>query len=169
MSQISQLPTAADFDTSSLFGIDNPDPNSSGDYLTRKVSAATVADYIANNLDYTTDLDTTNKKITGAINELKSGFAIDSANSPSAIAVNGTYQIPTNVLSHTFIIIACRRGGYGNSIVFKKDELLTFDNGFTFLGTGGGYYTLKCSNTGLLTVTNITNLNEPYILVTGFM
>lgn len=96
-------------------------------------------------------------------------ISIHSENSPTAISVNGTYQIPANVLSHTFIIIACRRGGYGNSIVFKKDELLTFDNGFTFLGTGGGYYTLKCSNTGLLTVTNISNLSEPYILVTGIL
>ena len=96
-------------------------------------------------------------------------ISIHSDNSPSAVSVNGTYQIPANVLAHTFIIIACRRGGYGNSIVFKKDELLTFDNGFTFLGSGGGYYTLKCSNTGLLTVTNIQNLSEPYILVTGFM
>lgn len=96
-------------------------------------------------------------------------ISIHSDNSPTALSVNGTYQIPANVLSHTFIIIACRRGGYGNSIVFKKDELLTFDNGFTFLGTGGGYYTLKCSNTGLLTVTNISNLSEPYILVTGIL
>lgn len=107
--------------------------------------------------------------IADEINKLKSGFAIDSANSPNAVSVNGTYQIPANVLNHTFIIVACRRGGYGNSIMFKKDELLTFDNGFTFLGTGGGYYTLKCSNTGLLTVTNISNLSEPYILVTGLL
>ena len=96
-------------------------------------------------------------------------ISIHSDNSPSAVSVNGTYQIPANVLAHTFIIIACRRGGFGNSIMFKKEELLTFDNGFTFLGSGGGYYTLKCSNTGLLTVTNIQNLSEPYILVTGFM
>lgn len=115
------------------------------------------------------NLQTTADTIVGAINELNSTLAIDSANSPNAVSVNGTYQIPANVLNHTFIIIACRRGGYGNSIMFKKEELLTFDNGFTFLGTGGGYYTLKCSNTGLLTVTNITNLSEPYILVTGLM
>lgn len=96
-------------------------------------------------------------------------ISIHSDNSPTAVSVNGTYQIPANVLAHTFIIIACRRGGYGNSIMFKKEELLTFDNGFTFIGTGVGYYTLKCSNTGLLTVTNITNLSDPYILVTGIL
>ena len=96
-------------------------------------------------------------------------ISIHSDNSPNAVSVNGTYQIPANVLSHTFIIIACRRGGYGNSIMFKKEELLTFDNGFTFIATGGGYYTLKCSNTGLLTVTNISNLSDPYILVTGLL
>ena len=111
----------------------------------------------------------TKSEVDTALSGKQDLITIDSANSPNAVGVNGTYQIPSNVLNHTFIIIACRRGGYGNSIMFKKEELLTFDNGFTFLATGGGYYTLKCSNTGLLTVTNISNLSEPYILVTGIL
>ena len=111
----------------------------------------------------------TKTEVDTALSGKQNLITIDSANSPNAISVNGTYQIPASVLNHTFIIIACRRGGYGNSIMFKKEELLTFDNGFTFLATGGGYYTLKCSNTGLLTVTNISNLSEPYILVTGIL
>ena len=233
MSQISQLPTAADFDTSSLFGIDNPDPNSSGDYLTRKVSAATVADYIANGLDFTTDLDTTNKKITGAINEHHAviGYSYDayddtstyavgdlciynntlykcttaittaeawnashwtatsiadeisridndkqdnlifhSSNSPSAISVNGTYQIPQNVLDHTFIIVGARRAGRGGSVIFSKENLITFDNAFTVMADNNTGYTLKCSSTGLITLVSINGgLSEPYILVNGLL
>ena len=111
----------------------------------------------------------TKSQVDTALSGKQDTISIDSANSTNAVSLNGTYQIPANVLAHNIIIIACRRGGYGNSIIFKKDELLTFDNGFTFLATGGGYYTLKCSNTGLLTVINITNLSDPYILVTGIL
>lgn len=123
-------------------------------------------------IDDTTASTTTvysSDKVEDLLGDKQDTLSFHSANSSSAISVNGTYQIPANVLAHTFIVIACRRGGLGNSAMFKTDELLTFDNGFTFLATGGGYCTLKCSNTGLLTVTNIVNMSEPYILVTGLL
>lgn len=114
MSQISQLPTAADFDTSSLFGIDNPDPNSSGDYLTRKVSAAAVADYIANGLDYTTDLDTANKKLSGSINEVNAkAMNMADVYDPTTTSANKYEKGDLCIKDNTLYKCTAQNGTYG--------------------------------------------------------
>ena len=138
--------------------------------LANKANTSALADYQTKS-DNT--LATTDKTVVGAINELNSGkqdnLVIDNDNSSSAISLNGTYQIPPSVLSHTFVLVGVRRAGLGNYSIFKTSELLRYDNGFTLLATSGCYVTLKCSSTGLLTVTNITNMNDPYIFVSGIL
>lgn len=108
--------------------------------------------------------------IADEISEVKSGLSVDSANSPSAVSVNGTYQIPQNVLNHTFIIVGARRAGRGGSVIFSKENLITFDNAFTVMADNNTGYTLKCSSTGLITLVSINGgLSEPYILVNGLL
>ena len=102
-------------------------------------------------------------------NSLTQLGTVDTATSSSVISVNGTYQIPANVLAHTIIIVSCRRQGRGNSSAFLKSDLLQYDVQFMCASTSNGFYTLSCSNTGLLTVTGITGLSEPFITVTGIL
>lgn len=236
MPQINELTTRT-FDGDSLIGFDveNTDPQTQAQYpyVTGKADGNAVANFIANGQEYVTDLNTVDKHINGAINELHAinGYSYDayddtstyaagdlciynnalykcttaittaeawnanhwtatsiadeigridddkqdnlifhSSNSPSAISVNGTYQIPQNVLDHTFIIVGARRAGRGGSVIFSKENLITFDNAFTVMADNNTGYTLKCSNTGLITLVSINGgLNEPYILVNGLL
>lgn len=76
--QINELSTRT-FDGNSLvpFDLPNTDPSTQAQkpYVTGKCNGYDVADFIANTEEYTTDLDTTAKTITGAINELNTGKA----------------------------------------------------------------------------------------------
>lgn len=236
MPQINELTTRT-FDGDSLIGFDveNTDPQTQAQYpyVTGKADGNALADFIANEQEYVTDLNTVDKHINGAINELHAinGYSYDayddtatyavgdlciynnalykcttaittaeawnashwtatsiadeisridddkqdnlifhSSNSPSAISVNGTYQIPQNVLDHTFIIVGARRAGRGGSVIFSKENLITFDNAFTVMADNNTGYTLKCSSTGLITLVSINGgLSEPYILVNGLL
>ena len=107
-----------------------------------------------------------------AITELKSNLTdlatIDMAESSGVVAVNGTYQIPAEVLAHTFIIIGARRQGWGNSVMFLTANLVATDNGFFLPTQSNQGYSLKCSSTGLLTLTAKTSgVNDPFIFVQG--
>ena len=234
--QISDL-QARTFDGDSIIphDVENTDPStmSQKPYLTGSATGHAVADFVGNGEEFTTDLDTVDKHINGAINELHAinGYSYDayddtatysvgdlciynnalykcttaitvaeawnashwtatsiadeisridndkqdnlifhSSNSPSAISVNGTYQIPQNVLDHTFIIVGARRAGRGGSVIFSKENLITFDNAFTVMADNNTGYTLKCSSTGLITLVSINGgLSEPYILVNGLL
>ncbi len=64
---ISQLTTAEQTTSSDLF--ETSIPNGSLGYLSRKVSLDAIADYIGNDHLFSADLQTTNKTLTGAINE----------------------------------------------------------------------------------------------------
>lgn len=64
---ISQLTTAEQTTSSDLF--ETSIPNGSLGYLSRKVSLDTIADYIGNDHLFSSDLQTTDKTLTGAINE----------------------------------------------------------------------------------------------------
>ena len=64
---ISQLTTAEQTTSSDLF--ETSIPNGSLGYLSRKVSLDAIADYIGNDHLFASDLQTTNKTLTGAINE----------------------------------------------------------------------------------------------------
>lgn len=64
---ISQLTTAEQTTSSALF--ETSIPNGSLGYLSRKVSLDSIADYIGNDHLFSSDLQTTDKTLTGAINE----------------------------------------------------------------------------------------------------
>ena len=64
---ISQLTTAEQTTSSDLF--ETSIPTGSLGYLSRKVSLDTIADYIGNDHLFSSDLQTTDKTLTGAINE----------------------------------------------------------------------------------------------------
>lgn len=89
--QIYQL-TTKEFEGNVLVPFDTPntDPSTQAEkpYVSGKASGNAVADFIANTEEYTTDLDTTAKTITGAINELKSEKADNTTNT-----ITGTYNI----------------------------------------------------------------------------
>ena len=236
--QIYQLDgVSSNLDNSALLACDITNPDASErattPKVTRKLSVAELESQVLNDEEYTTELNTTNQTIFGAINEHHSviGYNYDayddtstyavgdlciynntlykcttaittaeawnashwtatsiadeisridddkqdnlifhSSNSPSAISVNGTYQIPQNVLDHTFIIVGARRAGRGGSVIFSKENLITFDNAFTVMADNNTGYTLKCSSTGLITLVSINGgLSEPYILVNGLL
>ena len=65
---ISQLTTAEQTTSSDLF--ETSIPNGSLGYLSRKVSLDSIADYIGNDHLFSSDLQTTDKTLTGAINEV---------------------------------------------------------------------------------------------------
>lgn len=74
--QISDL-QARTFDGDSIIAhdVENTDPStmSQKPYLTGSATGHAVADFVANGEEFTTDLDTVDKHITGAINELNTG------------------------------------------------------------------------------------------------
>ena len=112
--------------------------------------------------------DGTNDSLKDAISNLTDLATIDFAESSGVISVNGTYQIPDEVLAHTFIIIGARRQGWGNSAIFITANLLAINNGFFLPTQPNQGYSFKCSSTGLLTLTAKTSgVNEPFIFVQG--
>lgn len=89
--QIYELTTRT-FNGDSLvpISIENTDPSTSAQYpqLAGKTSGNAISDFIANDQQYVTDLDTQNKTITGAINENKSviGYSYDEYDATTAYA-----------------------------------------------------------------------------------
>lgn len=67
---ISELTLAPDVETTDLFEIAQADQSSASGYKSYKQTLSNVADAIAKDIDQNT-LNTTNKKIVGAINEVK--------------------------------------------------------------------------------------------------
>ena len=100
--QIYQL-TTKEFDGNVLVPFDTPntDPSTQAQkpYISGKASGDAVADFIANTEEYATDLDTTAKTITGAINELHAinGYNYDAYDDTATYAV-GDLCIYNNTL-----------------------------------------------------------------------
>lgn len=91
--QIYQLDNAgSDLDNSALLAMDIPNPDTSAasevPYVTRKESIASLETQMLQTDEYTTELDTTRKTITGAINEQQSviGYSYDSYDATTAYA-----------------------------------------------------------------------------------
>lgn len=63
--------TTQQFDDSDIVPVIYPDENADSGYSNGKMALSEIADGIVNEIDYTQDLTTTSKKISGAINELK--------------------------------------------------------------------------------------------------
>ena len=97
--QIYELTTRT-FDGDSLLpiSVENPDSSTATEYpqLTGKTSGNALSDFVANSQQYATDLDTENKTITGAINELHSSIGANTFNTSSTynkgdiVIYNGT-------------------------------------------------------------------------------
>lgn len=102
MPQINELTTRT-FDGDSLIGFDveNTDPQTQAQYpyVTGKADGNALADFIANEQEYVTDLDTVDKHITGAINEHHAviGYSYDAYDDTSTYAV-GDLCIYNNAL-----------------------------------------------------------------------
>lgn len=97
--QISDL-QARTFDGDSIIAhdVENTDPStmSQKPYLTGSATGHAVADFIANGEEYTTDLDTTDKHITGAINELADEISTKVSKSGDDISGTLTYKTDIN-------------------------------------------------------------------------
>ena len=97
--QIYELTTRT-FDGDSLLpiSVENPDSSTATEYpqLAGKTSGNALSDFVANDQQYATDLDTENKTITGAINELHSSIGANTYNTSSTynkgdiVIYNGT-------------------------------------------------------------------------------
>lgn len=102
MPQINELTTRT-FDGDSLIGFDveNTDPQTQAQYpyITGKADGNALADFIANEQEYVTDLNTVDKHINGAINELHTinGYSYDAYDDTSTYAV-GDLCIYNNAL-----------------------------------------------------------------------
>ena len=102
MPQINELTTRT-FDGDSLIGFDveNTDPQTQAQYpyVTGKADGNALANFIANEQGYVTDLDTVDKHITGAINELHAinGYSYDAYDDTATYAV-GDLCIYNNTL-----------------------------------------------------------------------
>lgn len=69
--RISELPTSADFNNLDLMEISQVDENSLSGYTSVKKTMNQIGDKLNNSIEYSIDLNTTDKKIIGAINEVK--------------------------------------------------------------------------------------------------
>lgn len=102
MPQINELTTRT-FDGDSLIGFDveNTDPQTQAQYpyVTGKADGNALADFIANEQEYVTDLDTVDKHINGAINELHAinGYSYDAYDETATYTV-GDLCIYNNAL-----------------------------------------------------------------------
>ena len=110
--QIYELTTRT-FDGDSLLpiSVENPDTSTSTEYpqLAGKTSGNALSDFVANDQQYATDLDTENKTITGAINELHGSIGADTYNTSSTynkgdiVIYNGTlYACKDNSVTGTW-------------------------------------------------------------------
>lgn len=68
---VSQMTSAIQVNTNDLIMVVQPEQSSETGYTSRKTTALEVANKVINGIEYSTDLQTTNKTITGAINETK--------------------------------------------------------------------------------------------------
>ena len=105
------------------------------------------------------------------INTALSGKVDAFLNSPViSLSANMTYQIPSNFLDRTFIIIAGNRYAWSGSQIVLTDQIKAGDAsagikivfGASTDPTQDKSAILTISNTGLLTLTNITNM-APYL------
>lgn len=68
---VSQMTSASQVNTNDLIMVVQPEQSSETGYTSRKTTALEVADKVVNGIEYSSDLQTTDKTITGAINEVK--------------------------------------------------------------------------------------------------
>lgn len=105
--QIYQL-TSGTFNGSSLvpFEVPNTDPSSSAErpYITRKTTGDEVSEFVAKTQEFETDLETDDKTIIGAINELKAYDDKGVEELPVSILTSGL-SVKPRVFKHGHVVI----------------------------------------------------------------
>lgn len=174
--QISDL-QARTFDGDSIIphDVENTDPStmSQKPYLTGSATGHAVADFIGNGEEYTTDLDTVDKHINGAINELHAinGYSYDAYDDTATYSVGDlciynntlykalqatTGNLPTNTTYWEQTSIADEIGRIDTALIDKANtsDITTINallNGYSFKA-----YTLE-GNGSLLTLPSYTD------------
>ena len=96
----------------SLFLMDSPDQQASSGYTTEKLAMTDLGDFLNNEMEYTQDLDTEDKKISGALNELHGvdGFDVYDETTTSA---NKYEQGDICIHNNTLQVCTSANGAYG--------------------------------------------------------
>lgn len=96
----------------SLFLMDSPDQQASSGYTTEKLAMTDLGDFLNNEMEYTQDLDTEDKKISGALNELHGvdGFDVYDETTTSA---NKYEQGDICIHNNTLQVCTDAAGAYG--------------------------------------------------------
>ena len=96
----------------SLFLMDSPDQQASSGYTTEKLAMTDLGDFLNNEMEYTQDLDTEDKKISGALNELHGvdGFDVYDETTTSA---NKYEQGDICIHNNTLQVCTSAAGAYG--------------------------------------------------------
>lgn len=96
----------------SLFLMDSPDQQASSGYTTEKLAMTDLGDFLNNEMEYTQDLDTETKKISGALNELHGvdGFDVYDETTTSA---NKYEQGDICIHNNTLQVCTDAAGAYG--------------------------------------------------------
>ena len=83
--------------------------------------------------------------------------------------VNGTYQIPANILAHSLITITLRRYAYAGTttIITANISAGAYTNGLLVYGAENKFAEFSISTAGLITITKITNWDSLYIDLVG--
>ena len=111
--------------------------------------------------------DTTAREQVADVNSALSGKADTILTGPiEALSVDMTYQIPSNFLERTFIIISANRYGLSGSQIVLTRQIISGDAssgvkivfGESTDPTQDKIAVLTISNTGLLTLVNLTNM-----------
>ena len=84
-------------DNGTLFLVDTPDQQAQSGYTTEKLPITDIGDFINNELQYTQDLDTEDKTVSGAINELHDSIGADVYSTNTSYTA-GMYCIYNNTL-----------------------------------------------------------------------
>lgn len=84
-------------DNGSLFLVDTPDQQSQSGYTTEKLPMTDIGSKVVNGIQYTQDLDTEDKTVSGAINELHDSIGADVYNTNTSYTA-GMYCIYNNTL-----------------------------------------------------------------------
>lgn len=147
--RISELPTSASFDNLDLMEVSQVDPQSVSGYTSIKKTMNQLGDKLNNDIQYAADLNTTDKKIIGAINELLSAIndVADDIPTNSDFSLSGLSD--TNIDSSTAVgqVIAFNGTKWinSNSFITLNNKV----NQFTDWTTSTTSFTDACSKLGI--------------------
>lgn len=111
---------------------------------------------------------TRQKSLTGTWSDWRALQAEARLITSNPVAVNGTAQIPGNILSNYKVItITCARGRYAGSVTLPTSSITAGDvvNGICIMARHDQYWELGISTTGLITNKAQSGVSDPYIKI----